>query len=184
MRTHLTSTELPGAAARAAAPAARTYRGGQGVATATPWLPHAPPWHDDDHGVNQRASKRIRSDAQPTAAEHTLRKYTRPDIAPRVSELPHKAARLLEHHLCRRGAGIHVHTKPWTTAQLQHAAARGSHKSAKDEVEFVCEELMAFCDQGLWTVLPLSVALLLPHLRLPPASWRRASAQLKAAADC
>jgi hypothetical protein len=90
-----------------------------------------------------------------------------PNVAPYVSALPHKAARLLE-HFCRRGASVPVHTEPCTEDRLQQAAARGSHKSAKDDVEFVCEEMLEFCAQGLWTVLPLSVALCLPHLGLSP----------------
>jgi hypothetical protein len=35
-------------------------------------------------------------------------------------------------------------------------------------VEFVCAEMLEFCEQGFWTVLPLHVALLLPNLRLSP----------------
>ena len=61
-----------------------------------------------------------------------------------------------------------------TQERLRQAAERGSHHSAKAEVECVCEELLAFCNQGFWTVLPLSTApLLLPHLRLSPLGWCR-----------
>ena len=124
-----------------------------------------------------------------TQAENTLRKYAlnaavklatigdwhtfvlsergRPDIAAAVADLPHKAARLLD-HLRRRGASVSVHTEPWTVERLQQAAMRGSHQSAKEEVAFVCAEMLEFCSQGFWTVLPLSVALLLPNLRLSP----------------
>ena len=78
------------------------------MAPAAPWLLHAPPWPDDDHGV-QQAHKRVRTDPS-TAAEQTLRKYAisaasklalignwfdfviaergQPDIAPNVSALP------------------------------------------------------------------------------------------------
>ncbi|KAI2507850.1 hypothetical protein MHU86_6630 [Fragilaria crotonensis] len=89
------------------------------------------------------------------------------DITPTVGTLPHKAARLLE-HLRKRGAGVPLHTGPWSEEQLQRAAARGSHQSAKGEVEFVCTEMVEFCDQGFWVVLPLEVALTLPNLRLSP----------------
>ena len=120
-----------------------------------------------------------------TQAETTLRKYAlsaavklatigdwhtfvlsergRPDIAPDVSKLPHKAARLLD-HLRRRGASVPMRTRPWTSERLRQAAMRGSHPSAKEEVAFVCAEMLEFCSQGFWTVLPLSVALRLPHL--------------------
>lgn len=32
----------------------------------------------------------------------------------------------------------------------------------------MCTEMLDFCEQGFWTVLPLSVVLALPHLRLSP----------------
>jgi hypothetical protein len=51
-------------------------------------------------------------------------------------------------------------TSPWTRQQVMAAARRGSHKSAQDYVEFVCEEI--------WTVLPLEVAITIPHIRLSP----------------
>lgn len=89
------------------------------------------------------------------------------DIAADVRKLPHKAARLLE-HLRRRGAGVPLHTKPWTPARIRAAAHRDSHRSAKNEVEFVCTKMLEFCQQGFWTVLPLSVALQQAHLRLSP----------------
>ena len=89
------------------------------------------------------------------------------DITPDVATLPHKAARLLE-HLRRRGAGVPLHTGPWTKDRIYAVALRGSHSLAKDEVEFVCLEMLQLCQQGFWTVLPLSVALQLAHLRLSP----------------
>lgn len=89
------------------------------------------------------------------------------DIAGTVRSLPHKAARLLE-HLRRRGAGVPLHTPPWSAERIQMAAQRGSHRSAKNDVEFVCAEMLDFCAQGYWIVLPLEAALLLPGLRLSP----------------
>jgi hypothetical protein len=59
-------------------------------------------------------------------------------------------------------------TPPWTRQQLLAAATRGSHKSAQDHVEFVCEEMVDFAKQGFWTVLPLADAITIPHLRLSP----------------
>lgn len=158
-----------------------------------PWLLRAPPWlgdHDDDAG---RATKRTRQardhHLEPSSAETTLRKYSEyaahklahvgswelfvagergpADIAETVGTLPHKASRLME-HLCRRGAGVPLHTGPWERAQILQAAQRGSHRSAADDIEFVCVEMLEFCAQGFWTVLPLSVGLTLPHLRLSP----------------
>jgi hypothetical protein len=79
-----------------------------------------------------------------------------------------KAGRLLE-HLRRRGAGVPLHTGPWAADRLRLADHRGSHRSAKGKVEFVCLEMIEFCKQGFWTVvLPMHVALRLAHLRLSP----------------
>lgn len=125
-----------------------------------------------------------------TRAEETLRKYAseavakldllcdwtlfvlsergRPDIASTAETVPHKASRLLK-HLPRHGASVPLSTAPWDSERIHRAAARGSHKSANDEIDlFVCGEMLDFCAQGFWTVLPLRVALLLPHLRLSP----------------
>ncbi len=76
-----------------------------------------------------------------------------------------KAGRLLE-HLRRRGAGVPLHTGPWAADRLRLADHRGSHRSAKDKVKFVCLKMIEFCKQGFWTVLPMYVALQLAHLRL------------------
>ena len=83
-------------------------------------------------------------------------------MADGVGKILHKAARLLD-YLRRNGAGVVMQTPPWT------AALRGSHKSARDHAEFMCEELLEFCAQGYWLVLPLLEVL--QHwqkLRLPP----------------
>lgn len=126
---------------------------------------------------------------QITRAEETLRKYAdqaatklarigdwtlfvsgergTADISATVAAIPHKASRLLT-HLRQRGAGVPLRSEPWTPERIHLAARRGSHQSAKEEVEFVCSEMLEFCEQGFWTVLPLSVALTLRHLRLSP----------------
>ena len=155
-----------------------------------PWLQHAPPWFggDDDTSRGQKKAG-VDQTAGVARAEDTLRKYAmqaasklehlgtwdsfvamecgRPDIAAGVGSLPHKAARLME-HLRRRGAGVPLHTGPWDYERLRRAASRGSHRSAKDEVEFVCSEMLEFCKQGFWTVLPLRIAVQLANLRLSP----------------
>jgi hypothetical protein len=155
-----------------------------------PWLLHAPPWLGDGDDAS-RVPKRARTDRSPglTRAEESLRKYAAlmasklncvgswslfvagerglADISETVALLPHKAGRLLE-HLRRRGASVPLHTGPWPAERIQVAAHRGSHRSAQDEVEFVSLEMMDFCAQGFWTVLPLHAALQLPNLRLSP----------------
>jgi hypothetical protein len=72
-----------------------------------------------------------------------------------VGTIPRRAARALD-HLRRRGATVPTSTSPWTPHQIAQAAARGSHKLADAHVEFVSEELLEFCQQGYWTVLPLA----------------------------
>ena len=84
-----------------------------------------------------------------------------------VKRLPHKAGRLLD-LLRRKGATAPMRNAPWTHEQILAAASRGSHKSARDHTEFVCEELVDFCRQGYWTVLPLSAVEHWPSLRLSP----------------
>ena len=84
-----------------------------------------------------------------------------------VATIPHKAGRLLN-FLRKQGAGVPTSTGPWTQAQVDHAASRGAHKSAADYTEFVCEELLDFCAQGYWTVLPLAFVREWLGLRLSP----------------
>ena len=91
----------------------------------------------------------------------------RSQMADGVGAISHKAARLLD-FLRRKGAGVVMQTPPWTKDRVQQAARRGSHKSACDHAEFVCEELLEFCAQGYWVVLPLSAVQDWPGLRLSP----------------
>jgi hypothetical protein len=84
-----------------------------------------------------------------------------------VRQLPHKAARLLQ-HLRRRGAGVLTSTAPWTIQRLDAAVARGSHKSAHLDREFVLEEMMDFCRQGYWMVVPYAAVRHWRDLRLSP----------------
>lgn len=89
------------------------------------------------------------------------------NVSDKVETLPHRAARLLQ-HLRKRGASVTLATPPWD-AQQQHAAiARGPHKSSHGERSFVCEEILDFCRQGYWIVLPYHTACDLPNLRISP----------------
>lgn len=45
---------------------------------------------------------------------------------------------------------------------------RGAHNSAAGEREFVCGEILDFCQQGYWVVLPYSVVQDWPNLRISP----------------
>lgn len=84
-----------------------------------------------------------------------------------VGSLPHKAARLLK-MLRQKGAGVLTSTPPWTQAQIDRAAHRGAHRSAAEYTEFVAEELLEFCEQGYWIVLPLSTVRSWRGVRLSP----------------
>jgi hypothetical protein len=88
-------------------------------------------------------------------------------LSTNVRRLPHKAARLLE-HLRIRGASVPTATPPWGAWQCAEAMRRGSHKSSEDAREFVATEMLEFCEQGYWVVLPYSLARQLANLRLSP----------------
>ena len=44
--------------------------------------------------------------------------------------------------------------QPWGATACDAAISRGPHKSAYDDAEFVFEEVLDFCRQGYWAVLP------------------------------
>ena len=76
-----------------------------------------------------------------------------------VGTISHKAARALDH--------LRAHLN----ASLDPSPSRsgsGSHQSAAAHVDFVCEELLEFCQQGYWLVLPLAVVRAWHNLRLSP----------------
>ena len=132
--------------------------------------------------------KRRKIDAALTPAETTLGKWAKEasivleevgwtelvrrargtsQLTESVKGIPHKAGRLLD-HLRQQGAAVPMRTAPWTQDQVVAAIKRGCHKSAREHTEFVCEELVDFCRQGYWTVLPLEAVLDWPNLRLSP----------------
>ncbi|KAI2503277.1 adenylate kinase [Fragilaria crotonensis] len=84
-----------------------------------------------------------------------------------ANHIPHKAARLLG-HLGKRGVGVTMHTPPWSVERKNRALTRGPHKSSHGEREFVSAEMIDFCRQGYWVVLPQDVVSEWPHLRISP----------------
>jgi hypothetical protein len=84
-----------------------------------------------------------------------------------VGMLPHKAARVLD-HLRKRGASVLTATQPWGHAACDAAISRGPHKSAFEEAQFVCEEILDFCQQGYWAVLPYDSVRHWTGLRISP----------------
>lgn len=92
----------------------------------------------------------------------------RSNIAGGVGGLPHRAARLLQ-HLGKRGASVPTSTAPWSRTKCDAAIQRGSHRSSHGEREFVAEEMLDFCKQGYWLVLPYDVAMeYLQNVRVSP----------------
>ncbi|KAI2499906.1 hypothetical protein MHU86_14576 [Fragilaria crotonensis] len=89
------------------------------------------------------------------------------NINARAKHVPHNAARLLG-HLEKRGASVIMTTEPWSPERRDRAVRRGSHKSSHGEIAFVSEEMVNFCRQGYWVVLPYSEVADLPHLRISP----------------
>ena len=90
------------------------------------------------------------------------------NISPNVGRIPHKAARFLD-HLRRHGASVPVSTAPWGVARLDEAVRRGPHQSSHGERAFVAREMLDFCQQGYWMVVPVDVVrALLPMLRVSP----------------
>ena len=172
----------PGAAALAPLAASESHlgkRGGKDGSTASAQSPTMQPWVP----VQGKRQKTTMTPAEKTLGELARRSAERltslgweglvteargrTQMADGVGNIPHKAARLLD-YLRRKGAGVVMQTPPWTAAQIHHAALRGSHKSAREHAEFVCEELLEFCAQGYWLALPLSEVQHWERLRLSP----------------
>ena len=59
-------------------------------------------------------------------------------------------------------------TPPWTAERKEQAVLRGPHQSSHGEREFVCNEMIDFCQQGYWVVLPYDAVAEWPSLRISP----------------
>ena len=59
-------------------------------------------------------------------------------------------------------------TPPWAEERRDEAVRRGSHKSAHIDRQFVFEEMMDFCRQGYWIVLPYDMVKHWTALRVSP----------------
>ena len=89
------------------------------------------------------------------------------NISAAVRTIKHKAGRLLE-HLRVRGASVPTATAPWDAHQYDEAIRRGAHQSSQGERKFVATEMLDFCEQGYWIVVPFSAVRTLPNLRISP----------------
>ena len=131
--------------------------------------PSSPPWAR--HNPNGQRMRRV---DQMSEAEIALGKLARSscdvlrrlgwrrtvealreasNVSVGVADLPHNAARVVD-YLRRHGAPFRTTTSPWSRAQCDAAIARGPHKSSLGEREFVATEMLDFCHQGYWLVLP------------------------------
>ena len=96
--------------------------------------------------------------------ENLVREWRkRSNFHPEISQLRHKAARLLN-HLHKRGANVTLATPPWDEERLNSTIQRGPHKSATEYVDFLKEELLDFVQKGFWMVLPLKLLKKYPSL--------------------
>ena len=100
--------------------------------------------------------------------EATVRLLRTPsDLPNSVQNLPHPAARILK-YLRTSNVPCHMHSTPWTKAQILAAVDRGPHPSANQYADFLTNEFEAMCDKGQWMVLPFSSVQDLPNLRISP----------------
>jgi hypothetical protein len=99
---------------------------------------------------------------------NTVRSLRTPsDLPTNISNLPHKAARVL-HHLRHTGVPCKLQTKQWTTARRDAAMARGPHKSATEHAAFLDEEMATMVERGQWMVLPYELVRDMDKVRISP----------------
>ena len=79
----------------------------------------------------------------------------------------HPAQRLIE-WLRKSGAPVLLSGQPWTSQELQEAICRGSHVLARHHADFLRSEMATMAAQGFWVVLPATLALDLPGVRVAP----------------
>jgi hypothetical protein len=91
----------------------------------------------------------------------------RGDLHTGVGNLPHRTAHLLD-QLHRHGAPIGMKTEHWDNQRKRGALQRGSHQSALQHEEFLCEEFLDLILKGQWVLLPADLVLQEPDLHLSP----------------
>lgn len=88
-------------------------------------------------------------------------------IHPRVGTIDHPAGAYLS-RLRRVGVPVLQSTPPWSRQRRLRALRRGCHKSAKGYESFLRQEMAQMVTAGQYLVLPASLVLDLPNLRLSP----------------
>ena len=87
----------------------------------------------------------------------------RPYLHEDVKDIPHPAATFLE-NLRTKGVPAKADDAEWTPEERDNKFYRGAHATAEMNRAFVREEMAEFMECGYWTVLPYSVARLIPGL--------------------
>jgi len=78
----------------------------------------------------------------------------RGDLQPDMMALQNHSARRLIKHLAEKGAPVVLTTAPWSESQIESTLKRGPHKSCRDHLDFLREEILDFVRKGFWTLLP------------------------------
>ena len=68
----------------------------------------------------------------------------------------------------RNGVPVALSSAPLDDKLKKQRAARGPHKSCRDHLEFLREELLDYVEKGFWILLPYRVVKHLKELRLSP----------------
>ena len=137
---------------------------------ATPTLsPAPPPSHphppDELDGLIATAISDFRASSNWNEF-YARRRHLRNDLGA-VEHLPHTASHLLSRYKTA-GVPVSMHTRPWNRGKKIACLERGPHQSAKEHIPFLREEFCGMINKGHWVVLPASLLLDEPELRLSP----------------
>jgi hypothetical protein len=83
--------------------------------------------------------------------------------------------------LWTRGATVGLKTGKWTRAKKLDALERGSHQSACQHSDFLCEEFVEMIQKGQWVLLPAHMVL--DEENLLPKGWMQSPPLFTAATE-
>jgi hypothetical protein len=84
-----------------------------------------------------------------------------------VKHPPYRAANMLD-CLCTRGMTVGMKTVKWSKVQKLNALKWGSHKSACQHTDFLCEVFVDMIHKGHWVLLTVNLVLDDENLSLSP----------------
>jgi hypothetical protein len=96
-----------------------------------------------------------------------LLRDSRGDFNPQVARVPHRAAHLLN-RIRLTGAPVTTRTPPWSPPRKLEAPLQAPNQSALQNVPFLRKECVDMIHKGQWVLLPASLILDEPNLRLSP----------------